>query len=279
MTEELSRGRAVRPTGAETTLLRVVRVRSVSPTFVRVTFVGVDDTLKRTFAPMGYDQWFRLFLPDRPDEVPQLPGGGVDGWYARWLAMDETDRAVVRNYTVRATTPTVDGWEIDVDFVVHHDPATGHVDGVAGRWASQARPGMLVGFLDQGTMFSTDQPEGQVVVVADETGIPAAEGISRSLAADQPAAFVLEIPAADDRRELPSTAAVQTRWAVRHDGARTGSAALAELAGIQLGPSTHVFAVGEASFALQVRDRAQRAGVPKSSVDFCAYWRSRALVR
>ena len=78
-----------------------VRSEPVGPGFVRVVLTGADETLGRTFTPMGYDQWLRLFLPARPGHPPLLPDGPNEGWYTRWLALDEQERAVCRNYTVR----------------------------------------------------------------------------------------------------------------------------------------------------------------------------------
>jgi len=274
VTQVLQRTKAVKPAGARSTYARVVRTERVSPSFVRVVLTGADDTLARTFVPMGYDQWFRLFLAAPGRDLPVLPDGGPEGWYSRWMELDPEDRGSVRNYTVRAARPLTDGgWEIDVDFVVHTDPATGEVAGVAAAWALGARPGDVVGMLDQGTFYATGPVAGKAVVVVDESGLPAAEGIARSLPVDEHAVFLIEVAHPEDRRPLPSFASTRVRWAVREPGAAPGDAALALLHEERLEPTDYVYAVGETALALGARAWAQRAGVPKAQVDFCAYWR------
>lgn len=274
MTQVLQRTKAVKPAGARSTYARVVRTERVSPSFVRVVLTGADDTLERTFVPMGYDQWFRLFLAAPGHDLPVLPGGGPEGWYTRWTAIDAEIRGSVRNYTVRAARPLAGGgWEIDVDFVVHTDPATGEVAGVAAAWALGARPGDVVGMLDQGTFYATGPVPGKAVVVVDESGLPAAEGIARSLPVDECAVFLVEVAHPEDRRPLPSFASTRVRWAVREPGAAPGDAVLALLREEQLDAGDYVYAVGETALALGARAWAQGAGLPKSQVDFCSYWR------
>ncbi|WP_454086272.1 siderophore-interacting protein [Georgenia sp. Marseille-Q6866] len=274
MTQVLQRTKAVRPASARATYARVVRTERVCPSFVRVVLTGADDTLDRTFVPMGYDQWLRLFLAAPGHELPVLPDGGPEGWYSRWTGIDPEIRGSVRNYTVRAARPGPGGgWEIDIDFVVHTDPATGEVAGVAAAWALAAKPGDVVGVLDQGRFYATEPVRGKSVVVVDESGLPAAEGIARSLPDDERAVFILEVAHPEDRRPLPSFASTRVRWAVREPGAQPGDAALSLLREERLEPDDYVYAVGEKALALGARRWAQGAGLPKSRVDFCSYWR------
>lgn len=274
MTQVLQRTKAVKPAAARSAYARVVRTERVCPSFVRVVLTGVDDTLDRTFVPMGYDQWIRLFLAAPGQQLPVLPDGGPEGWYSRWTGIDPEIRGSVRNYTIRATRPLPGGgWEIDIDFVVHADPVTGEVAGVAAAWATAARPGDVVGVLDQGTFYATEPVGGTSVVVVDESGLPAAEGIARSLSDDERALFLIEVAHPEDRRPLPSFASTRVRWAVREPGAEPGAAALALLREEELDAGDYVYAVGETALALGARRWAQQAGVPKSRVDFCSYWR------
>lgn len=274
MTQVLQRTKAVKPARARSTLARVVRTERVSPSFVRVVLTGLGDTLARTFVPMGYDQWLRLFLAAPGRDTPVLPEGGPEGWYARWTGIDPQVRGSVRNYTIRDARPLPGGgWELDVDFVVHGGPGTGEGAGVAAAWALAARPGDVVGILDQGTIYATAPVRGTAVVVVDESGLPAAEGIARSLPVEERALFLVEVPDARDRRPLPSLGSTRERWAVRAPGADPGRGALALLREERLEPHDYVYAVGEAAFALAARSWAQDAGLAKTQVDFCAYWR------
>ena len=280
MTESLTRTRPRKPESASVAVMHVVTTARVSAGFVRVT-LRTDPHEPGSFEPMGYDQWFRLFLPAESGRL-DLPHGDAEGWYTRWLALDESSRCLVRNYTVRAARPLERGWEIDVDFVVHVSAATGTVDGVAAAWALAARPGDTVGMLDQGVIFAEPQStQERILVLADETGLPGVEGIARSLAPGTRVTALLEVPHSDDRRELAGGAELDVRWIVRDDdSALPGRAALGELdafiaaAGDSLVErAAYCYVVGEASFVLDARTRLRAAGVPKDAIDFCAYWR------
>jgi NADPH-dependent ferric siderophore reductase len=275
MAEALASEKHVRPTDVRVQHLRVVRTERVSSSFVRVT-VGSDGDGDFEFTPVGYDQWLRLFLPTIECESAELPHGDADGWYSRWLGMPEDIRPCIRNYTVRDSRLTSNGWEIDVDFVVHRSPVSGQVEGVGANWALNAKPGDPLGMLDQGRIFAPEDANGQVVIASDESGLPGVEAILRSLGPDTRAIVVLEVPHADDIRPLVSAATVDVEWVVReHVDARAlaGKLALGRLHNIALDARGYVYAVGEASFVLAARKRAQLAGLPKAAIDFCAYWR------
>jgi NADPH-dependent ferric siderophore reductase len=179
----------------------------------------------------------------------------------------------VRNYTVRDARRIDGRWQADVDFVVHTS-AGGQVEGVAAAWALRAQPGQTVGLLDQGVIFNHGDADGLLMVAADETGLPAAEGVARSLPPDARALFVLEVAHDDDIRPLQTEADIEVRWAVRRDaGALPGRAAFALVRDAVFDHRGYVYAVGEASFVTDTRKFAQAAGVPSEQVDFCAYWR------
>lgn len=260
----------IKPTqAAVSTLVVLDRVR-LSSGFVRITFASTGDDFDETFDYMGYDHWFRMFFPG-PDGSLELPRGGAEGWYQRLLDIPEETRPPVRNYTIRDARRVSDGWRIEIDFVVH-TTSQGTVDGIAATWALNAQPGDRVGVLDQGILFHPPDPGAPVVIVADETGVPGVEGIARCLPEGIRGVAVLEVPHDDDRRRLESDADLEVRW-VRRAEAEHGSAARPEVESLALDPAAYVYAVGEASFVLETRSRALEAGLPKSNVDFCAYWR------
>ncbi len=235
-----------------------------------------DPAFDATYTAMGYDQWFRLFLPAAGSDVV-LPEGDPEGWYTRLLSMDEQTRPAVRNYTVREARRAHGAWRIDIDFVVHTSADTGRVEGIAASWALAARPGDVVGFLDQGIIFNpagtaADGGGEPVVIMSDESGLPGVEGIARSLPAAARATLLLEVPHADDRRELETHADLDVHWRVRAGGT-AGAALLEELDHHALDPRGYLYVVGESSAVLEARRRALRRGMPKTSVDFCGYWR------
>lgn len=266
---ELSRMDPVKPESAHVTKLRVIRSMRVSPGFMRVTLAGTGSRFCNEFTWLGYDHWFRLFLP-AGDGVLELPEGPAEGWYRRLNAIPQDVRPPVRNYTIRQARPTARGWELDVDFVIHRSPATGQVDGVAATWAMTAQRGDEVGILDQGRIFNPGSRTGPVLVLGDESALPAAEAIAASLPRGQSSQFVLEIADQADRRDL---AIGQVQWTVREPHQAQGGAALQVLAGLDPCAYGYAYVAGEAGFMLEAIKRLKAAGLPKNAIDFCAYWR------
>ncbi|MET0991371.1 MAG: siderophore-interacting protein [Lacisediminihabitans sp.] len=258
-------------------LMTVARTARPSSSFVRITLTTDDARFAQTFEALGHDQWFRLFMPI--DGVLELPYGDAEGWYSRWLEMDERVRGVIRNYTVREARRVEAGWELDVDFVVHRSPLDssgrgGEVEGVAAQWALGAQPGDTAGFLAQACIFDPDNGASHVVVIADESGVPAAEGISASLASDVRSTFVLEVPHGDDPRSLATDDRSTLHWLVRDDDAlQPGSVILEHLDGIELPTESYIYIVGEAAFVLAARASLLGRGIPKAQIRTCAYWR------
>jgi NADPH-dependent ferric siderophore reductase len=254
----------------------VVRSERVSPSFHRVTVSGPE---LDGFDAMGYDQWFRLFLqlPHQPEL--RLPTSTSAAWWPQHLAVPERHRPHLSNYTVAGYRQARDAdshAELDIDFVVHRGP-DGELEGGAAIWACAARPGDAVGLLDQGCLFDCPDDASDVVVVADESGLPAVEGIVRSLPRDAVGTVIVEVPAADDRRELATPPGVDVNWVVRDDPhAVPGGRALAELRRrVVAGPSTYAFVVGESGLATGGRRHLHGLGVPKDRITFSGFWRRR----
>jgi len=267
MAETLMSDRWVTPRRAQVETVSVLRAESISSGFRRVTVGNDDPRFAEHFSYLGYDQWLRLFLPNSAG-ILEPPYGDLDGWYSRWLATEESRRCVIRNYTIRDAREVGAGWELDIDFVLHNGPG-GEVEGIAARWAQAARPGDRIGVLDQGRFFTADDHDGPIMIIADETGLPGAEGIARSLAG-RPATYLLEVPHSDDRRDLFTD---DVTWSVRDPHQMPGAALLPAVRALAFDSTAYVYVVGEASFMLTVRNLAKAAGVPKNKIDFCAYWR------
>src|SRR5690606_25158926 len=138
----------VKPETTELLPLEVLRTERLAPHWVRITLGGGDI---EKFRPMGYDQWFRLFIPVGGDDglervsAPAVAAAGLDRVPAKahtlfgclsFLRIPDDQRRVMRNYTVRSSRPATaeHGAEVDVDFVLHGSAAEGTA-GPASRWA------------------------------------------------------------------------------------------------------------------------------------------------
>jgi len=248
---------------------RVLSSRDLTPSLRRVTAGG--DGLK-DFPWMGYDHWFRLFMP-RPDQSQfTLPALSGTKWYKQYLAIPERERPHCANYTVADYRPEVG--EIDIDFVIHRGP-DGTLEGGAAIWACGAQPGDELAFLDQGIIFDRPDDASEVLIVADESGLPAVAGILRSLPHDTVGRVIQEVPTALDRRELAGPAGVQVSWIVRDDPhVVAGVKSLAALREYPaLDPNGYGFVVGESKLATEGRRHLHRLGLPKDRITFSGFWK------
>lgn len=258
-----------KPVDPHVLLLEVTKSERITPNVVRVTLGG--EGLDR-FTPLGFDQWFRLFLPRPGQDTLKLPTrtSGIL-WYAQYLATAKPKRPYVRNYTVRAYRP--DG--LDIDFVVHVD-ADGH-SGPASAFALAAAPGDQAGLLDQGVGYHPRAEHDWTLLVADETGLPAVAGICESLPEDAEGVAIVELPSIEDRQDFRVPPGVDLRWVARDgdgDGV-PGRLALTTLRAAEL-PTGAVYAylVGESALVTGGRRHlVEERGVPKTGIDFIGYWR------
>lgn len=284
---------------------RVVAVHRPSPSFTRLTFAGPD--LHR-MADNGLDQRIKLILP--------LPGRGLDplptgaDWYARWRALPEELRNPVRTYTVAALRQ--DRGEVDVDMVLHGDHG-GVPPGPAGRFAARATPGDEAVILGpdarypgrHGGLEFRPPSDGPVLVVGDETALPAIANIAASLPPAARGHVVVEVPQPEDRRPLAAPTGVRVGWVVR-DGAPHGARLLDLVrsldlpAGARTPPAhdpagesadeellwdvpeephpvsagTFAWVAGEAAMVREVRRHLVRErAMDRRSVAFMGYWR------
>ncbi|MET0734157.1 MAG: siderophore-interacting protein [Microbacterium sp.] len=270
--------RLVKPHSQDLLHLTVLRTERLSAHWMRVTLGGGEID---AFRPMGYDQWFRIFLPLGGDEgLERLPAKAHKLFgYLRYLRIPDGMRPVMRNYSVRAFRPAKADApaELDVDFVLHGSAADGTA-GPASRWAETCEPGESVVIIDEGLAFNPERGTDRVVLVADETGLPAVAGICASLPATATGLAIIEAPAAEDALAFEHPAGVDVRWIVREHGVKPGEPALdavRALAPAELPADPyHVYVVGEQALPTESRrhfvgDR----GVSKDQVSFCGYWR------
>ncbi len=264
------RATRTKPTQAELLVCRVLRTERVSPSFTRVV-LGGDDLAR--FTPLGFDQWFRLFLPVDGGDLAHAPHKLDTVSYVKFLTTSKATRPILRNYTVRAFRRLPGGDELDIDFVMHGDGHGGHDAPTAASWARSANPGDVVGIIDEGIGFDTRMLGHPLLVVADESALPAAAGILGSLPRTVEGAAVLEIPDDADVRAIDAPAGVTVHWVVREHGHAPGSAALSMATGLPSRPEQAVWVAGEQSLPRDVRRHAVQTGIPKEQITFIGYWR------
>ncbi|MBL1075645.1 siderophore-interacting protein [Nocardia sp. 2] len=266
------RSKYVKPEHREILTAEVLASKRISPNFVRVTIGGEG---LAGFTAMGFDQWFRLFMPGKDGGLKLPTSSSSLGWYAQYLMMGKEHRPVVRNYTVRDYRAAGFGEfgstaEIDIDFVSHGD------DSPASAWANNATPGSKIGLLDEGIMYQLPEHATFTLLVGDESALPAIAGTLQSAPRDLKGAAFIEIPHAEDKQELGEPEGVQVNWVVREDAhGEIGAAAAAAARAADL-PATGVYAflAGEQSLVAGVRRHlVNDRQIPKADITFTGYWR------
>ena len=260
-----------KPERAELLALHVVRTERISPSFVRVVFAG--DDLAR-FRYMGYDQWFRLFLPAEGGDLTRAPRKLDTAGIVRFMTVAKSVRPIFRNYTVRAFRRHPDGDELDVDFVLHGDDVHAASEPTAAAWAGSAQPGDVAAIIDEGIGFDRDVLGRPLALVADESALPAAAGILESLPRTTRGTAVLEIPTDADVRTIDAPEGIDVRWATRVPGRLPGAAALDAMELLAVDDDHAAWVAGEQSLARDARRHWVAAGIPKDRISFTGYWRS-----
>ncbi|KAA0012954.1 siderophore-interacting protein [Billgrantia pellis] len=163
--------------------IALARRTQVSTSLVRLTFTGPEVSRMATYAP---DQRIKLFFPPAGGSLEtlfEIAKREEHDWYGAYRALPEEQRPPMRTYTIRALRPM--RGEVEVEFVLHGD------NGPASRWALRARPGdrlaMTAPAADaegpaQGYEWKPPRDVRRVLIVADETALPAAAGILEGLA-------------------------------------------------------------------------------------------------
>jgi NADPH-dependent ferric siderophore reductase len=194
----------------------VVGTTRLSPAFQRVWLASPAFA---DLADLGFDTRIKLVLPGPTGALPAV--GGED-WYAAWLAMPEEERSPMRTYTVRDVVGAAEHVHLVVDLVVHDEE---HADeaGPACRWALAAAPGdeLVVvgphragGSSYGGTEFDpAGRPE--LLLVADETALPAVARILADLPAGHTGHAFVEVPSEADLLELAPPEGIEVHWIFR----------------------------------------------------------------
>lgn len=206
----------------------VTAVRRLSPTFVRVSFTGPEF---EHFADHARDQRVKVVFPKDDRCYADL---GVDDedailrgeWYARWRALPDDRRSPFRTYTVRAVDTV--SRRVDIDFVTHTED--GYPAGPGSAWLHTAMPGdavVIVGpdVRSEHSDTGMDWKPGhatELLLLGDETAMPAITGILERLPAPCRATALIEVPDRGDVIPVDSVADVDVRWLPR-EGAPVGS--------------------------------------------------------
>lgn len=191
------------------------RREQLSPALTRFVFGGPEVAEMKTLAA---DQRIKVFFPDASGQPPSLPGGSE--WYQAYRSVEPARRPPMRTYTIRALRAEQE--EVDVEFVLHGE------NGPASAWATHARIGDRLQLAAPNRQYGDDPggyewkpPAGvrHILLIADETALPAVAGILEELAGEAEPPVVeafLEVPGEADILDLPAIPGARLHWLPRH---------------------------------------------------------------
>jgi len=215
--------------------VEVVRVDRLSPSFVRFELGG---TCLADFGVDGplYDQRIKLVFPGVPGgPVPSFEGAD-DSWYDSWIKRPVEERGHMRTYTIRDVRGEGVDTRLVVDIVVHPDDHGAPGPGCA--WAANASVGdrLVVIAPRRGQFYGGIEFEPgtarRLLLVGDETAVPAICAVLGQLRHDAVGAAFLEVPTAADVLSVQHPEGVQVVWLARDEdthGARLHHAVLEHL--------------------------------------------------
>ena len=237
-------------------VLTVVAVTQVTPSVRRVTLTGTADAVATAGPTVS------LLVPRPGDPAPAWPAVARDGRVV-WPA--GSHGVSLRSYTARRQDAA--RGEVDIDFVLHGD-------GPAAGWAAAAAPGALLGVAGGGPLGH--RPAEALLLVADETALPAVARILAEAAPATRATVLVEVADAAEEQELPAPPGVDVRWLHRGATPPGESALLVDAVAGLTRPPGDVFAwVGAESAAVRAirSDLRSRWGLSRAEHHAIGYWR------
>lgn len=200
---------------------------NVSPSLLRCVFTGPEVNHMKLEAP---DQRIKLLFPLAERMSQYLVNS--DDWYKNYLAIPKDRRPVMRTYTLRALRRVEH--EMDVEFVLHG------INGPASSWATAAVAGDKLQVVAPNAEFGADSggyewilpaETQRVLLIADETALPAAMAIMEQLAQQTNPPCVqafFEVPLAGDCRDMHQFPFAEVYWLPRNSGQQPQGSLLVE---------------------------------------------------
>jgi NADPH-dependent ferric siderophore reductase len=246
----------------KTFLTTVHTVEDVHPHLRRITFKGGD--LADFWWPSP-DTFLYVLLP--PPGRSELTIDQSFSWETVG-AMAPEDQPVGAYYTVRDWRPDVT--ELDALFVLHGD------EGQASAWAGRAAAGDPVALWGPRSVYAPPTETDQLLLVADETGLPAVAVILEQAPAAWPVRVLAEVADEAHRQPLPDRPGAEVTWLHRGDR-EAGTTTLlpdAVRALPELAPTTYCWGGGESRAVTAARKHLRHErGFAQPSVDMVGYWR------
>ncbi len=231
----------------------VAAVEQPTPCVVRVTFTGAELDSFALAKPAAH---MKLFFPTSGAWPP--PGG-----------VEAAPRPPSRTYTPRRFDPAKS--LLEIEFVLHGA-------GLAADWARHAKPGdsMLVS-ASPGGGYSIPEGVTNIIIIADDTAMPAAGTLVEALPAGCNITAICEIESAAEERPLSPRVSCQPRWLHRMPGALKPGAQLEQAVAAWPEQPAHTYwwVACEAGTMRRIRDTlVTQRGVARTHLHTRGYWKN-----
>lgn len=200
----------------------VTAVERLSPTFVRIELgspalaeLGVDGPI--------YDQRIKLIFPAADGSLPSCRDAD-DAWLPTWFARPAEERGHMRTYSLRAVRGDGADTRMVIDFALHGTDGHGAA-GPGSRWAAAAVVGdRLVTLAPRRGQFYggiefAPGAASRLLLVGDETAVPAVARILADLPPGARGAAFLEVPTRADIQSVEHPIGVELTWLPREGAA------------------------------------------------------------
>lgn len=233
----------------------------LTPEMVRIVLTGPD----LVDLPVGEhtDAYVKMVFP---------PAGAPYSSAAEYTEqrdlLDPADRPALRTYTIRAYDASTA--ELTLDFVCHGD------EGLAGPWASAARPGDEVILLGPGGGYAPDATADWHLLVGDESALPAIAAALERMPEGVPVLAFVEVGSSVEEQPLSSPAKLRIVWVHRDQvGGMRGDALVRAVVAADLPQGrTHAFVHGEAGFVKRLRHHLRfERNIAREDLSISGYWR------
>ena len=156
--------------------------------------------------------------PTRRRAASPPPRAPTTPWFTTWLERPAAERGHMRTYTIRDVRGSGTATTFVVDMVLHLD---GDLVGPGSLWASRASVGDRIALLaprrgyPYGGIEFTPGPGADLLLVGDETAVPAVCTVLEQLPDDARGTAFLEVPVAADVQDVRRPAGVEVVWLAR----------------------------------------------------------------
>ncbi len=245
-------------------LAHVVRRTHLTPHMIRVTLGG--DSLTE-FVGDGPDQRIKLLLPRHPAQDM----GRLYGLTPKQMRqLPDTERPLIRTYTIRSHDPAAG--EVEIDFALHMPV------GPATQWAIDAVPGQPAAFFGSVAAYNPPADSRWQLIVGDDTALPAVAAILESSSAPQPTQVYLSVTTASGVMPLPNRDGAAVTWLPRdsdgpgHDDHGASLVSAISQAELPTAPG-YVWLAAEQSVVRDIRAHlVHERGMDRGRVYFSGYW-------